>query len=105
MTRPANDAAGRIAFIGGGNMARSLIGGMVARGVEPAAIQVAEPVEALRAALARDFGVAVHADAADAADGTDTWVKSGAGEQFSVPGNSKFDIRVTEAYHYICHFG
>lgn len=74
MTRPANDAAGRIAFIGGGNMARSLIGGMVARGVEPAAIQVAEPVEALRAALARDFGVAVHADAADAADGTDTWV-------------------------------
>ena len=38
-------------------------------------------------------------------DGTDTWVKSGAGEQFSVPGNSKFDIRVTEAYHYICHFG
>ena len=38
-------------------------------------------------------------------DGTDTWVKSVAGEQFSVPGNSKFDIRVTEAYHYICHFG
>ena len=38
-------------------------------------------------------------------DGTDTWVTSGAGEQFSVPGNSKFDIRVTEAYHYICHFG
>ena len=38
-------------------------------------------------------------------DGTDTWVTSGAGEQFSGPGNSKFDIRVTEAYHYICHFG
>ena len=37
--------------------------------------------------------------------GSDAWVKSGAGEQFSVPGNSKFDIRVTEAYHYICHFG
>ena len=37
--------------------------------------------------------------------GNDTWMKSGAGEQFSVPGNSKFDIRVTEAYHYICHFG
>ena len=36
---------------------------------------------------------------------TDTWVKSAAGEKFSVPGNSKFDIRVTEAYHYICHFG
>ena len=37
--------------------------------------------------------------------GTDTWVKSSAGEKFSVPGNAKFDIRVTEPYHYICHFG
>ncbi len=38
---------------------------------------------------------------------TDAWVKSGAGEKFSVPGNAKFDIRVAEgsAYHYICHFG
>ena len=39
--------------------------------------------------------------------GTDNWVKSSAGESFSVPGNSKFDIRVApgfEAYHYICHF-
>ncbi|AVS73980.1 pyrimidine/purine nucleoside phosphorylase [Paracidovorax cattleyae] len=38
-------------------------------------------------------------------DGTDAWVTSGEGERFSVPGNSKFEIRVTEAYHYICHFG
>jgi uncharacterized protein YaiE (UPF0345 family) len=41
-------------------------------------------------------------------DGTDTWVTSGAGSQFSVPGHAKFNIRVTEgfeAYHYICHFG
>ena len=37
--------------------------------------------------------------------GSDVWVKSGAGEQFNVPGNAKFDIRVAEAYHYICHFG
>ena len=37
--------------------------------------------------------------------GTDAWVKSGAGEQFSVPGNSSFQIRVSESYHYICHFG
>jgi len=37
--------------------------------------------------------------------GTDAWVKSSAGEKFNVPGNSSFDIRVTEAYHYICHFG
>lgn len=37
--------------------------------------------------------------------GTDTWLTSGPGEKFSIPGNSSFDIRVTEAYHYICHFG
>jgi uncharacterized protein YaiE (UPF0345 family) len=38
-------------------------------------------------------------------DGSETWVKSAAGEKFSVPATAKFDIRVTEAYHYICHFG
>lgn len=40
--------------------------------------------------------------------GSDAWVTSGEGEQFSVPGNATFDIRVAEghaAYHYICHFG
>ncbi len=37
--------------------------------------------------------------------GTDLWVKSSAGEKFSVGANTKFDIRVTEPYHYICHYG
>ncbi|MDD2610460.1 MAG: pyrimidine/purine nucleoside phosphorylase [Giesbergeria sp.] len=37
--------------------------------------------------------------------GSDAWLQSTAGDKFSVPGNSSFDIRVTEAYHYICHFG
>ena len=38
--------------------------------------------------------------------GSDEWVASGAGEKFSVPGNSSFQIRVTgEPYSYICHFG
>jgi uncharacterized protein YaiE (UPF0345 family) len=36
--------------------------------------------------------------------GSDKWVKSSIGESFSVPGNSKFDIRVEQAYHYICHY-
>jgi hypothetical protein len=30
---------------------------------------------------------------------------SKAGEKFNVPGQSSFEIRVTEPYHYICHFG
>ena len=37
--------------------------------------------------------------------GSQQWLRSGAGEKFSVPGNSKFEIRVSDAYHYICHFG
>ena len=37
--------------------------------------------------------------------GSDAWVKSSAGEKFSVPGNTQFEIRVTAPYHYICHFG
>ena len=36
--------------------------------------------------------------------GTDEWKTSRAGESFSIPANSSFDIRVSEAYHYICHF-
>lgn len=37
--------------------------------------------------------------------GSTEWKRSGPGERFSVPANSSFDIRVSEAYHYICHFG
>ena len=37
--------------------------------------------------------------------GGSEWRKSGPGEKFSVPGSSSFEIRVAQAYHYICHFG
>ena len=37
--------------------------------------------------------------------GSTEWQSSKAGEKFSVPGQSSFEIRVIEAYHYICHFG
>ena len=74
MSGPISSDEDTIAFIGGVNMARSLVGGMVARGTDPACIQVAEPVEALRDALSRDFGVRVHADAIDAVVGAATWV-------------------------------
>jgi purine/pyrimidine-nucleoside phosphorylase len=36
--------------------------------------------------------------------GSEAWRKSGPGERFSVPANSSFQIRVTQAYHYVCHF-
>lgn len=65
-----------IAFIGGGNMARSLIGGLVARGTDPARIRVANPGEAKREALRRDFGVSVFARAEEAVDGAGLWLFS-----------------------------
>jgi purine/pyrimidine-nucleoside phosphorylase len=37
--------------------------------------------------------------------GSAAWLASNAGDKFNVPGNSSFEIKVAEAYHYICHFG
>ena len=37
--------------------------------------------------------------------GENEWKSYGAGQSFSVPGNSSFDIEVSgEPYHYVCHF-
>lgn len=67
-------SASRIAFVGGGNMARNLIGGLVRAGAPSAHLAVAEPNADLRAALAGEFGVATHANGADAARGADAVV-------------------------------
>lgn len=63
-----------IAFIGGGNMARSLIGGMIARGAPPVSIRVAEPVGDLRQSLRQEFAVEVFATAAEAVEGASIWL-------------------------------
>jgi pyrroline-5-carboxylate reductase len=68
---PSAPNASRLAFVGGGNMARSLIGGLIARGMPAACIAVAEPLAAAREALQRDFGVRITADSASAAQGAD----------------------------------
>ena len=62
------------AFIGGGNMARSLIGGLVAAGADPATIRVADPDAATRDALTADFGIRSFASAEEAVAGAGTWV-------------------------------
>jgi len=52
-----------IAFIGGGNMATALIGGMLARGAAVAEFRVVEPFAEARGRLAMRFpGIALHAD-------------------------------------------
>ena len=63
-----------IAFIGGGNMVRSLVGGLVAQGTPAASIRIAEPVDALREALSGDFGIKAYPTAAEAVDGAHVWM-------------------------------
>ncbi len=47
----------KITFVGGGNMATALIGGMVQRGFAPEELHVIEPDAARRAHLKNEFGV------------------------------------------------
>ena len=37
--------------------------------------------------------------------GEDAWKTYAAGTSFNVPGDSSFDIEVTETVDYVCHFG
>ena len=53
----------RIAFIGGGNMASAIIGGLLRQGFSAADIDVVEPWDEARARLAKDFGLAPQAEA------------------------------------------
>jgi len=47
----------RLSFVGGGNMARSMIGGLIGDGMAPQCITVGEPKLACRHELAGDFGI------------------------------------------------
>jgi pyrroline-5-carboxylate reductase len=56
----------QIGFIGGGNMASAIIGGLLKAGIQPAQCVVVEPFEPTRAKLLADFGI-VAAAAPDSA--------------------------------------
>ena len=64
----------RVAFIGGGHMARSLIGGLIRAGIFRTALTAGEPNAGLAAALTHDFGIAAGPDNAVAVQGAAAWV-------------------------------
>jgi pyrroline-5-carboxylate reductase len=49
----------RLAFLGGGNLASALIGGLIAKGIAREALSVIEVIQAARERLAADYGVHV----------------------------------------------
>jgi pyrroline-5-carboxylate reductase len=55
--RQDRSAADAIAFIGGGNMASAIIGGLIREGLPAAQIEVVEPVVEARAKLQSQFGI------------------------------------------------
>lgn len=61
-------------FIGGGNMAEAIIKGMIAGGIAPERIRVAEPQETRRQQLAAVYGVQTTADNTAVADGCATLI-------------------------------
>jgi pyrroline-5-carboxylate reductase len=63
-----------LAFIGGGNMTRSLIGGLVSDGWNPGRIHVADPDPQQLELLARRFSVATTTDNGDAVNNADAVV-------------------------------
>jgi pyrroline-5-carboxylate reductase len=61
----------RLAFIGGGNMAAALIGGLTKRGLPSERVVVADPSQEQLQRLVRAFGVTAAADNASAAHGAE----------------------------------
>jgi len=64
----------RIAFIGAGNMAASLIGGLRAKGLETAQIRASDPGAETRAKITAEHGIETFADNGQAIDGADVVV-------------------------------
>src|SRR5277367_1690844 len=61
----------RLTFIGGGNMAAALIGGLIKRGLQATHVVVADPNTEQLQRLVREYGVRAAADNASAVKGAE----------------------------------
>jgi pyrroline-5-carboxylate reductase len=73
----------KLAFIGGGNMGRAIVGGLRGSGFPAANIVVADPHPGTRAELAERYGIAVTDDNSRAVDGADLVVLAVKPQQMS----------------------
>src|SRR5260370_17750113 len=64
----------RLAFIGGGNMAAAVIGGLTKRGLSTERVVVADPNQEQLQRLVRDYGIKAAADNASAVKGAEVVV-------------------------------
>jgi len=64
-TTTSRQPSPRIVFVGAGNMASALIGGLIARGTAPASLQAIDPSASQREALGARFGITTHASSGD----------------------------------------
>lgn len=62
---PASNTHGSLCFIGGGNMGRSLIGGLIGKGFPAQRIVAVDPSTSTRDGLAHDFGIRTSATACE----------------------------------------
>jgi pyrroline-5-carboxylate reductase len=74
MERDGMNSIRRLAFIGGGNMAAALIGGLTKRGLPPARVVVADPSQNQLQRLVQDYGVTAAPDNAGAVKGAEVVV-------------------------------
>ncbi len=75
MTTSPDTGSNHVAFIGGGNMASAIIGGLIRRGMPASQIQIVEPWAEQRTKLQADFGISAQAEpgAALASAGLVVW--------------------------------